>query len=178
MKLTRLPFTIAMMVLLVGLGIFTQTHIGEIDPEIRSGAGVSTHLLLDGQLHRILTSVFFTAGGWRFYSSLLMFAGAVGYVEWTCDQRPQPGRISDCCHDDWYNLACATWLVSISSARTRPSALRGSVTSDCIPNGRGYQRNAREAKAEVSRVGFPFVALSAVQMMGTCILVGEYRSPA
>lgn len=105
MKLTGLPFTIAMMVLFVGLGIFMQAHIGEIDPEIRSGAGVSTHLLLDGQLHRILTSVFFTAGGWRFYSSLLMFAGAVGYVEWTCSQRPQPGRISYCCHDDRYNLA-------------------------------------------------------------------------
>ncbi|MDA9859463.1 hypothetical protein N9D23_15275, partial [Rubripirellula sp.] len=46
-------------------------------------AGYSMRLVIEGQLHRAFTSLFFTAGGWRFYSSIVMFASAVGYVEWT-----------------------------------------------------------------------------------------------
>lgn len=82
MKLTRLPFTVSMLVALVMLGIYGQTHVGPLDVDVHQSAGYSTELLFAGHLHRLLTSLFFTAGGSRFYASLIMFAGAVGWVEW------------------------------------------------------------------------------------------------
>lgn len=85
--LRRLPFTLVMLVALIGFGIYGQTHIGPLDADLHRGAGYSTRLLLEGELYRLLTSLFFTAGGWKFYASLLMFAGAVGWMEWSCGTR-------------------------------------------------------------------------------------------
>ncbi len=42
----------------------------------------SPRLLLDGHVHRLFTSVFFTAGGPMFYMSLAMLVAAVGWTEW------------------------------------------------------------------------------------------------
>ncbi|QDV85699.1 hypothetical protein [Planctomycetes bacterium TBK1r] len=79
----KIPFTLLMLSLLVVAGIYGQTHIGLLDADVRDDVGFSTRLLFSGHLHRIFTSLFFTAGGWRFYSSLLMFAVGVGWVEYS-----------------------------------------------------------------------------------------------
>ncbi|QDV85804.1 hypothetical protein [Planctomycetes bacterium TBK1r] len=79
----RLPFTLVALALLIGFGIYGHTHVGPLDTELHHDAGYSTKLLLEGHLHRLLTSILFTAGGWKFYASLTMFAGAVGWVEWS-----------------------------------------------------------------------------------------------
>jgi len=81
--LLRLPFTLTMLTILVSAGIYGRSHIGLLDENLHRSAGYSMRLMIEGQLHRAFTSLFFTAGGWRFYSSIVMFASAVGYVEWT-----------------------------------------------------------------------------------------------
>ncbi len=70
-----------MFAMLVVAGIYGQTHIGPLDAAVHEQVGSSTRALLEGQLYRLITSVLFTAGGGRFYASLLMFAGAVGWAE-------------------------------------------------------------------------------------------------
>ncbi len=77
----RLPFTLLMLAGLIGAGIYGNSHVGLLDSAVNQHVGHSVKLLFEGQLHRIFTSLLFTAGGWRFYSSLLMFAAAVGWVE-------------------------------------------------------------------------------------------------
>ena len=79
--LVRYPFTLAMLAALIAAGIYGRTHVGELDENVRHRAGYSVRLLLEGELHRGFTSLFFTAGGTRFYSSLVMLAVAVGWVE-------------------------------------------------------------------------------------------------
>jgi hypothetical protein len=81
--LLRLPFTLTMLAILIAAGVYSRSHIGLLDETIHARAGYSMRLMLEGQLHRAVTSLLFTAGGWRFYSSIAMFALAVGYVEWT-----------------------------------------------------------------------------------------------
>ncbi|MCA9178095.1 MAG: hypothetical protein KDB14_26710 [Planctomycetales bacterium] len=79
---SRLPFTLAMLTALIGFGIYGETHVGPLHPNVHHVVGYSPRLLLDGEVHRLLTSLFFTAGGWKFYVSLLMFGGVVGWMEW------------------------------------------------------------------------------------------------
>ena len=81
--LLRLPFTVTMLTVLVSAGIYGRSHVGLLDENVYRGAGYSMRLMIEGQLHRAFTSLIFTAGGWRFYSSIAMFALAVGYVEWS-----------------------------------------------------------------------------------------------
>lgn len=78
----RLPFTLSMLSILIASGIYGRSHVGLLDESVHQHAGYSMRLLIEGQVHRVMTSLLFTAGGWRFYSSLAMFALAVGYVEW------------------------------------------------------------------------------------------------
>ena len=77
----RCPFTLGMLASLVVAGIYGKTHVGLLDSQVRHHAGYSVRLLVEGELHRGFTSLFFTAGGWHFYSSLMMLAVAVGWVE-------------------------------------------------------------------------------------------------
>lgn len=70
-----------MLAALIVAGVYGRTHVGTLHANIRHHAGYSVRLLWEGELHRGFTSVFFTAGGWRFYSSLMMLAVAVGWVE-------------------------------------------------------------------------------------------------
>ncbi len=77
----KYPFTIVMLILLVLAGIYGRSHLGELDAVLHEQAGYSPRHLWEGQLHRIFTSLLFTAGGRRFYASLLMFALSVGWIE-------------------------------------------------------------------------------------------------
>ena len=77
----RLPFTLAMLTVLITAGIYGRSHVGLLDEHVGRSAGYSMRLLIEGEVHRVVTSLLFTAGGWRFYSSLAMFAFSVGCVE-------------------------------------------------------------------------------------------------
>lgn len=79
----RLPFTLLMVALLIAAGVYGRAHVGALDADVHRHVGYSARLLFDGHPHRLFTSVFFTAGGHRFYASLLMLGGAVGWVEFT-----------------------------------------------------------------------------------------------
>ncbi len=79
--IARYPFTLSMALLLVVAGIYGRTLVGPLDSLIQHHSGHSAHLLWRGDFHRLLTSLFFTAGGWRFYSSLAMLIVAVGCCE-------------------------------------------------------------------------------------------------
>ena len=85
--LRRCPFTLLMVAALVVAGIYGKTHVGSLDAGVGRQVGYSVRLLFDGHLHRLITSVFFTAGGWRFYSSLVMLAGSVGWIEFVYGTR-------------------------------------------------------------------------------------------
>ncbi len=82
LSIRNLPFTIMMLVILVVAGIYSDSHAGLLDPQIERDAGHSMRLMIEGGFYRLLTSLLFTAGGWRFYASLAMLAFAVGYAEW------------------------------------------------------------------------------------------------
>lgn len=77
----RCPFTLLMLAVLIAAGIYGQSHIGSLNVGIHRQLSHSPRLMLEGHLHRPLTSLFFTAGGWSFYRSLLMFAASVGWAE-------------------------------------------------------------------------------------------------
>ncbi|WDQ16751.1 hypothetical protein [Rhodopirellula sp. P2] len=94
--LERLPFTFAMLVVLIVAGVYGRSHIGLLDDTIHQRAGFSMRLLIEGQVHRAITSLLFTAGGWRFYSSIAMFAIAVGYIEWQMGSARAMGTFLGC----------------------------------------------------------------------------------
>ena len=79
--LRRYPFTLLMLTLLIGAGIYGRSHVGPLDVAVHRRVGHSPRLLFDGHWHRPFTSLFFTAGGRRFYISLAMLAVSVGSVE-------------------------------------------------------------------------------------------------
>lgn len=80
--LMRLPLTLLLFALILGLGIMANAHLGELDTWIHRRVGYSTRLLFEGEAHRILVSLLFTAGGVAFYQSLAMLAWIVGWTEW------------------------------------------------------------------------------------------------
>ncbi len=77
----RCPFTLLMLTVLIVAGVYGQSHLGSLDAELHRQMGSSVRHLVEGQLHRLFTSIMFTAGGGRFYASLMMFAVSVGWVE-------------------------------------------------------------------------------------------------
>lgn len=85
-KLLRLSsamiFTLSTLVVLVIAGIYSRSHVGTLDSMVHQWVGHSADLLWKGELHRVLTSLIFTPGGWQFYSSLAMFGLCVGWLEW------------------------------------------------------------------------------------------------
>lgn len=81
---STMTFTLSMLAVLVVAGVYSHSHLGTLDTVFYERMGHSAHLLWLGVLHRILTSVVFTSGGWQFYSSLAMFGLSVGWLEWQC----------------------------------------------------------------------------------------------
>ncbi len=81
--LRRLPFVLFMLVVIGCAGVYSESHIGTTNVDAQRAVGYSIRLLIEGELQRAITSLFLTAGGWRFYSSMVMLALAVGYVEAT-----------------------------------------------------------------------------------------------
>ena len=69
---------------LVVAGLFAGSHLELLEPELRRAYGSSLETTLNGKLLRLFSSLFLTAGGWRFYASVGMLAGSVGWVEWKC----------------------------------------------------------------------------------------------
>ena len=78
----RMPFTIVMIGLLIVVGILTESHFDLLELAVRRAYGSSLETTLDGKLLRVFSSLFLTAGGWRFYASVAMLAGSAGWVEW------------------------------------------------------------------------------------------------
>ncbi len=63
-------------------GLYTRSHLGELDRAFHDRFGHSPQSLLEGRVHRLLTSLFFTQGGWHFYASLVMATLAIGLDEY------------------------------------------------------------------------------------------------
>ncbi len=75
------PFTVLMLAILIGVAIWTRTHTGAIAPSIRRSLGFSPLHLARGEWTRLLSCVFFTVGGVKFYASAVMLAIGVGAAE-------------------------------------------------------------------------------------------------
>jgi hypothetical protein len=58
---------------------------------LRRAFGSSLQTTLDGEFTRWFTSLFLTAGGWRFFASALILALSVGTAEWTHGTRRTMG---------------------------------------------------------------------------------------
>ena len=52
-----------MLLILIGWGIYRRTRVGQLDHDLDRSFGGSTHHLLQGDLYRLGTAAFFTAGG-------------------------------------------------------------------------------------------------------------------
>ncbi len=81
-NLQRLPFTIGVFAAIVLAGILSQSYLDPTSPEVRRAFGSSLQTIRDGEVVRLLTSIFFTSGGWHFWFSIMMLALCVGFAEW------------------------------------------------------------------------------------------------
>ncbi len=81
--LRKLPFTLAMIALLIGAAFWSGTHAGPLQPQWRGGVSFTLQHLADFQWQRLSTAALLTSGGATFYLSLLMLAACVGWAEWT-----------------------------------------------------------------------------------------------
>lgn len=81
-NLQRLPFTIGVFAAIVLAGIFSQSYFDPTSPEVRRAFGSSLQTMSNGEVGRLLTSIFFTSGGWHFWFSIVMLALCVGFAEW------------------------------------------------------------------------------------------------
>lgn len=79
--LRRLPFTLGLWVLVTAAGIYTRSHAGLLDAGIHRDVAYSARHLWSGQVIRLFTSLIFTAGGWRFYVTVVMLVVSVGWAE-------------------------------------------------------------------------------------------------
>jgi hypothetical protein len=77
----RVPFTILMLVVIVGIGLTTATHLDQLPPSLLRRFGFAPFHLHGGDLVRLLTSAVLTLGGWSFYWSLAMIGLCVGLAE-------------------------------------------------------------------------------------------------
>lgn len=77
----RVPFTIAMLVVIGAVGLTTATHWDQLPPSLLRRFGFAPFHLHAGDLVRLLTSAFLTLGGWSFYGALVMIALCVGLAE-------------------------------------------------------------------------------------------------
>ena len=78
----RLPwFTLGMMIALGIVAAWTGSLAAPLPDGIRAWAGFDARHLWSFSWHRIAVSIFFTAGAWRFWVSLLSLAACVGALE-------------------------------------------------------------------------------------------------
>ncbi len=82
-KRKLLPFTLVLLMVIGCGGVYFGSHVGATDSHVHQVAGYSIQLVIEGELQRAVTSLFITDGGWRFYSSMVMLAVCVGFVEAT-----------------------------------------------------------------------------------------------
>jgi membrane associated rhomboid family serine protease len=80
-NLTRYPFTTAATLLLLGFAVSSQSIWQPLDVSWREWLGFAPTNLLDFQWQRLLTSLFLTAGSWKFLASLVMLTVCVGLAE-------------------------------------------------------------------------------------------------
>ncbi len=81
-NIKRFPFTIAMVLIVGGIGIATATHLERLEPGLLKRFGFAPFHLPKGELLRLLTSAFLTVGGSSFYRSLTMLALCLGLAEY------------------------------------------------------------------------------------------------
>jgi hypothetical protein len=74
-------FSMFMVASLIVAAAFTGTHAHMISEDVRGWAGFAAGHLWSFTWHRAIISVFFTAGGWRFWASLTMLAACVTALE-------------------------------------------------------------------------------------------------
>ena len=82
MVVARLVFTITMIVALVMASVYVRGYLGASERAILRAVGFSAERLMQGNMFPLLSSVFFTSGGWPFYGALAMLAGSVGWAEY------------------------------------------------------------------------------------------------
>ena len=76
-----------MVLLLTGIAVWSDSHIGPLHPDIREAFGFAPQHLPALHWYRPFTSVFLTSGGWIFYQALAMLAGSVAWCEWIVGTR-------------------------------------------------------------------------------------------
>ena len=81
-SIKRLPFTIAMVLLVGAIGLATATHMDRLEPELMKRFGFAPLHLPRGELVRLFTSALLTVGGWTFYRVLTMLALCLGLCEY------------------------------------------------------------------------------------------------
>lgn len=77
----RIPFTLVMVTGLVVVGVLAGSHVELLDRATRRYFGGSLQTILTGELTRLFTSLFLTAGGGRFFASVLMLSVCVGWPD-------------------------------------------------------------------------------------------------
>jgi membrane associated rhomboid family serine protease len=80
--LKRIPFTVAMVLIVAAIGIATATHLARLEPGLMKRFGFAPLHLPRGEWVRLFTSAFLTHGGWSFYRSLAMLALCLGLSEY------------------------------------------------------------------------------------------------
>lgn len=85
--LRRIPFTIAMVAIVAGVALATATHLDRLQPALLKRLGFAPLHLHAGDVARLVTSAFLTAGGAAFYRSLAMLAVCAGWAEWRLGTR-------------------------------------------------------------------------------------------
>jgi hypothetical protein len=78
----RLPFTIAIVLLLVFMALVTETHVKPLTLDWLNVLGFGAHDLWYLRLERLFTSAVVTQGGRGFWGALGMLAFSVGLAEW------------------------------------------------------------------------------------------------
>lgn len=80
---SRVPFTLAMLVLLAFAGLLTNTYFEQISKHWLNHIGFAPNDLWYGRLERIFTSAVVTSGGEVFWQAVILVAIFVGTAEWT-----------------------------------------------------------------------------------------------
>jgi hypothetical protein len=83
----RLPFTIALVLLLVFMALVTETHIKPLTLDWLNMLGFGAHDLWYLRLERLFTSAVVTQGGRGFWGALGMLVFSVGLAEWLAGTR-------------------------------------------------------------------------------------------
>jgi len=78
----RVPFTLAILLILSLVAIWTDTHLGQISTEWVNRLGFAPLDLIKLNLERILTSALVTSGGRVFWQAFVMITLCVGAAEW------------------------------------------------------------------------------------------------